>query len=715
MPTLTPPGAKYEIKTQIFDQELSRDPTKPANERPRGGVAMMISKFEANTNSPRPLPSPPKPKRAFSNIFGGSKPSTPTANNKETPDRKIQHPCAPFSVTPQPRNDRVRHLASSSDTLVSSLSFPSSRRASFQPGTATRKSILVEVVPEESEANKPPEMDPHMSEIGTALDDDARSFDEGDDGLWYPPPQITRTETPNSLDYTHLGGLRLGSLHIVNGRASPAASDGSRHLLAKVAAPRRDASSDYGSESGQKDPILPNSRVPPFTRSREVSGLSSRGVKADTPVQKVNESRQQAEISERDTRTIISDFGTVASSIGGSPYDLARGQGQLPDSNRGRLNPSNISNQLPRARSTFDDHTASELARLRSRTIKEAEGDSEQVSSSDDPAYIARKQSEAPSMPHLLRQIRADNGRNSQQYPYQQERHQQQWRDPPPPPSHSPSPLLVDPEPHFQGLWNSQEAETPRPPCHSPQPMDVPPQMHPASPFLDSAEQQSRGRGQKDRGKVPRPPSHSPRPMDISPRKASPRPELVEGEQGLDMWRSSQDGTEGPPPPCHSPRPMDISPQKRQSRPVSFNEAQGIRKQWSREEEAEPDLGRQWNKDRARGPRPLGHSPRPMDMWPQRDSPRPVSFNEVQGLGKQWTEEAEAPPAPSHSPRPMDVWPHEPRAGPEDARQRQHGRDGWSAQAAIWRARRQTAGETLKRQSWQEEGGKQAWEEAVAG
>ncbi|RMZ92655.1 hypothetical protein DV736_g73, partial [Chaetothyriales sp. CBS 134916] len=936
MPTPTSLEAKREIKAQIFDGELCRDPAKPANERPRGGVAMMISKFEASNASQPLLPSPPKPKRAFSNIFGGRKPSTPATNKNEI-------------VGSQQSDDCARPLALPSDTLVASPSFPPNRRASFQPGTATRKSIIVEVVQEESEANKPQEIDQPVTKTTTALDDDSRSFDEGDDGLWYPPPQITRTETPSSLDYTHLGGLRLGSLHIVNGRASPAASDGSRHFLAKVAAPRRDVSSDYGSESGQKDHIYPNSGAPPFARSREVIGLSSRSIWADTAVyavaadplpstaavaaapaalqkdasvvaaeyiselppmpynpdrpcsvtvehnidtaaetasihsthlepkednrqtgrlssystlshwsdspislmsdagsvlrtttkkteiddqlfddssssmlgtitpdpgqtgprtsldsieswhsplksdfgdpeafdsavefqnypptasssmeesmdshvlgavtcmkrlllphqhrsgksdsgyssgisvkslagenqehqrtlaptasrasvsrsesdpvtrlaaaatkqpqpassstlfkpilksrktapadlpsfrdgqaipqlarsstevprteaknakskskklqkrslankkkkalvvqkvasldflsvplvspemsaklevrakelpelertvnslhgvpngnslstvdvnnvnlrfpspapepdqpvkrpggiiagtrhsswfgrQKASQSKQQAEISERDTRAIISDFGTVASSIGGSPYDLARGEGQVSDLNRGKLNPSNISSKLPRPRSMFDDHTASELARLRSRTIKEAD----------------------------------------------------------------------------EGLRNSHKAETPRPPCHSPQPMDIPPQMHSASSFLDDTEHQSRGRRRKDKGKAPRPPSHSPRPVDISPRKASPRPALVDDEQDLDM-RRNQDEAEGRRPQCHSPRLMDMSPHKRRPRPVSFNEAQDFGKQWNREE-AEQDLGRQLDPDRARGPRPL--------------------------------------------------------------------------------------------------------------
>ncbi|RMZ80699.1 hypothetical protein DV738_g2689, partial [Chaetothyriales sp. CBS 135597] len=1122
---------KRELKTQIFDQDICRDPakspTKSPNERPRGGVAMMISKFEANSDSQRTFqPSPPKPKRPLSRIFTVHKASSPVSNKTESP-------------TSQQSDDRARATATSaSDTSLASTPIPPSRRASFQPGTATRKSVVVETVQEESDANKPAGTDQLATIAGSTVDDDARSFDEGDDGLWYPPPQMPRTETPNSLDYTHLGRLRLGSLHIVNGRASPAASDMSRLPLAK-----RDVSSDYGSESGQRDHILSGSRHP-LARSREVSGLSSGSINSDAPVNPVAtdslpsiaavvnttpaaarkgacdvaaeyiselapspynrdrlssatrvsvvdveaetasvhsspaerkescrqpshassyvtlsespdspisakletasilqtttkqteiddqlldddddnstrvgtitpepgqtpprtsldsiqswhspiksdyaagheafdsavefqhyssaapspvegrmdspvlgrfsdmgqvvlphqhhsgksdsgyssgnsvrslprghtlapttptatrasesdpmlhlattatepppqassaslpfrptlESRKtapadlasfrevqalserahtsteqhkpeaaestkpkpkklqkrflgkkkealvvqkvasldclsvpfvspemsakleararelpelertveslhdgpnrnsmsdvdisqvnlrfpsptpepeqppkrpgrilsgtlhgpwfgkqkpseaakvQPDVSERDPGAIISDFGTVASSIGGSPYDLARGEGHESDMFRGRLNPANISNRMARPKSMFDDHTASELARLRSRTMQEARTSSQRVSSADGRRYTPRQQPETSPMPYLPGQIHP-GGRNTQYYQFHLPR-RPQHREPPPPPSHSPSPLLVDPEPHFQGLRNSQIAETPRPPSHSPQPTDIPPQMHSASPFSDHAEYQSRGRWNKDKGKAPRPPSHSPHPMDISPRRASPRPPIVD---------HGQDEDERPPPPSHSPRPMDIWPQMELPRRASFVELQESSNQWDSKRPEREDVGRQWSKDRARGPRPLAPSPRPMSNRAHREEARSAgrvphvcgreevadslegSFIEPQNFGRySWNEQVEGPPpAPSRSPRPVDIWPQDLQDGSADAAQ-QDNQDAWGEQAAMWRARRQSAGEALKRQSWQECGGsKPAWDQTA--
>jgi hypothetical protein len=68
------------------------------------------------------------------------------------------------------------------------------------------------------------------------------------------PPPLVRTETPSDLVF--LGGLKLGSLHITNGRASPAPSDLSRRAKARSTPNLRAASSEYGDsdhEDGDTD------------------------------------------------------------------------------------------------------------------------------------------------------------------------------------------------------------------------------------------------------------------------------------------------------------------------------------------------------------------------------------------------------------------------------------------------------------------------------
>lgn len=159
--------------------------------------------------------------------------------------------------------------------------FPTTRRASFQPGVATRKVSAVDVIQEQDESTTPDQDMDEVIEEDETEDSDVLSFSEGDDEEWFPPPPEPRSETPQFLDYTHLGGLRLGSLQVINGRSSPAASVAtsmaSRHLLAQMAN-HREASSEYGdSEDGDGPPLTlrANPRTPP-NHSREVSWYSQR-------------------------------------------------------------------------------------------------------------------------------------------------------------------------------------------------------------------------------------------------------------------------------------------------------------------------------------------------------------------------------------------------------------------------------------------------------
>ncbi|KPI45547.1 uncharacterized protein AB675_756 [Cyphellophora attinorum] len=135
-----------------------------------------------------------------------------------------------------------------------------SRRSSFKPGAATRKSSQVEIILEEPEPNKNMLQDDKPQQ--SFVDDDARSFVEGDDEAWYPPPQVGRPETPRSLiDYPHLGSLTPGSLQVTNGRASPTGSNMSKQLITHQFSRQsrvRDVSSEYD-QSVYDDQSLPAS------------------------------------------------------------------------------------------------------------------------------------------------------------------------------------------------------------------------------------------------------------------------------------------------------------------------------------------------------------------------------------------------------------------------------------------------------------------------
>ena len=122
------------------------------------------------------------------------------------------------------------------------------RRSSFTPGVATRTSRKPSWSPspvrEQSDTDRNHYHTPTSSEEPSRSQLEVLDFDEE----WAPPaPPVARSETPSDLDYTHLGGLRLGSLQVVNGRASPAPSELSRHLAgASTPNLKRDASSNYG-------------------------------------------------------------------------------------------------------------------------------------------------------------------------------------------------------------------------------------------------------------------------------------------------------------------------------------------------------------------------------------------------------------------------------------------------------------------------------------
>lgn len=218
----------------------TEDLGKPAT---RGSVTELINRLEATQSlavspSQQSLLSIPKRK--------------PSQHNKSltsmTDNKRLS-----LSISNSSSNSRDKLTVLKNDSRTSLSPAPSfddtsdkprfSRRSSFVPGAATRKSSVVERIEEEKEPVKFMALD--QTPQTKSIDEDARSFNEGDEEDRLPPPQITRAETPHSLDYTHLGGLSLGSLKVVNGRASPTPSNMSKRLFMRRVTPR-DVSSEYG-------------------------------------------------------------------------------------------------------------------------------------------------------------------------------------------------------------------------------------------------------------------------------------------------------------------------------------------------------------------------------------------------------------------------------------------------------------------------------------
>ncbi|ETN38665.1 uncharacterized protein HMPREF1541_06702 [Cyphellophora europaea CBS 101466] len=211
-----------------------------------GSVSEIVSRFEAGHQSQAPNNSSQLSLLSILNKRNSLKASTPLNSLVSTrrPSLKTTNSKDRLSVL---KNDSRTSLSPSPSVDDSTDKRNFSRRSSYVPGVATRKGSFVGAIKEEKEPSK--SMEKHLALPAKPIQDDARSFDEGDDEDWFPPPQVARAETPQSLDYTHLGGLSLGSLQVVNGRASPTPSNMSKQLLMRRPM-TRDTSSDYGDVEG---------------------------------------------------------------------------------------------------------------------------------------------------------------------------------------------------------------------------------------------------------------------------------------------------------------------------------------------------------------------------------------------------------------------------------------------------------------------------------
>lgn len=102
---------------------------------------------------------------------------------------------------------------------------PIRRRSLLTPGIATRipLDILRKPPPPDhllTQADRDYYFNPQYPESSPLSQLESLDLAEEE---WIPP--VRRTETPCELDYSHLGGLKLGTLRIMNGCASPAPSD----------------------------------------------------------------------------------------------------------------------------------------------------------------------------------------------------------------------------------------------------------------------------------------------------------------------------------------------------------------------------------------------------------------------------------------------------------------------------------------------------------
>lgn len=224
----------------------SHVPTVPTSDSIMGGQVSRRSSrhnsFQATTlpSGPQPLMArPPRPRRAYS---------------AHTPPQRAQSTMHHSTI----------EEATSSNTLfrVDSQGFSIIRRRSLltRPGIATRRPARDTARRLSSPVVREPT--PSLNYLNeTSASPRLLPSGYEDDACGLPSPVTRfRPATPNEFEYTHLGALKLGSLRVVNGSASPCPSDRTR--LNRPNSPDPDPSSINTHDTKSEQPQHSSHKVP---------------------------------------------------------------------------------------------------------------------------------------------------------------------------------------------------------------------------------------------------------------------------------------------------------------------------------------------------------------------------------------------------------------------------------------------------------------------
>ena len=270
------PDLRKQIRNEVFDTDRL-SPQDALKSSSTLSVAQMIRQFDKSptTSEGSRSSSPPagKPKKRRSLLLRRFS----AQNSSDLALSAIKE-----NANSKPVEAVVLSPSSSVDRVVDSPAIPPTRRASFTPGVATRKPTGP-LFGEQKPKHEPIQEADEKSLVGSDYLD------------WQPrpPTMIGRAGTPaDDLSYSHLTGLRIGSLQVMNGRASPAFSEMSKasklsklskHLLA-VPKILRDVSSEYGDAdemTHETVPIEDPIRVGTPNAAKELRTFSWESVVAD--------------------------------------------------------------------------------------------------------------------------------------------------------------------------------------------------------------------------------------------------------------------------------------------------------------------------------------------------------------------------------------------------------------------------------------------------
>lgn len=253
------PDARPKLRAHLFGSTAGSSRTEPPEgdgER-RCGLGELVSGVRdrlSRSGSPNSQPSSARGSSSnLSNGLGASRltlvsdSTTPASEETRRLHQDIRAKASTDELT------ACSHISSPVDEIAPSnpVLSPIRRRSLLTPGIATRvpDDILRKPPPRnklQSQLDRAYYYNPHLSDSSPLAR--LAVLDLADHG---PVSPVPRTATPTFHDYGHLGGLKLGTLRITNGRASPAPSDSTIHLVHGQSFAHIDQERDYSTNSGR--------------------------------------------------------------------------------------------------------------------------------------------------------------------------------------------------------------------------------------------------------------------------------------------------------------------------------------------------------------------------------------------------------------------------------------------------------------------------------
>ena len=232
------PDARPKLRAHLFGSNVGSARTELSEgdcER-HCGLGELVSGVRdrlSRSGSPNSQPSSTRGSSTnLTNSLGASRLTLPDSTAPESEETRRLHQ----DIRAKASTDELAafsHISSPVDEVApnNAVLSPIRRRSLLTPGIATR-------VPDDI-LRKPPPRNKLQSQLDRAyyynpyLSDSSplarlAVLDLADHGRISP---VARTATPTFHDYGHLGGLKLGTLRITNGAASPAPSDTTVHLV----------------------------------------------------------------------------------------------------------------------------------------------------------------------------------------------------------------------------------------------------------------------------------------------------------------------------------------------------------------------------------------------------------------------------------------------------------------------------------------------------